>query len=299
MKKLESYVKRANQLKVPLSTIIIEQEIKELSLKNQAEISKDEVIQGMEHTYKVMRKAIESGLKQNSEYIANISGNVAGKMNKYLVNGSYISGKFNVEIISRALSASKANSMMHVIVAAPTAGSSGILPAVLTTIEDIHGVPKDKIIKSLFTAGLIAKVIASQVTLAGAEGGCMAECGSASAMAAAAIVEIMEGTPEQCSHAAALALKQHLGLVCDPIAGVVECPCIKRNAMSATISVSAAEMVLAGITSIVPFDEVLIAMKEIAEKMDKTLKETSLGGLAITPTGKKLEDYIESKSKKE
>lgn len=295
MIKLESYIQRANKLEVPLSTLVIDQEINTLSLKNHKDINQDTILNAMENTYDVMRNAIESGLKDNKDYIANITGNVSQSMKNYLTNNKFISGKFNVEVINRALSASKANSMMHVIVAAPTAGSSGILPAVLTTIEDFHDISKEKIVRSLFTAGLIAKVIASQVTLAGAAGGCMAECGSASAMAAAAIVETMDGTPEQCSHAAALALKQHLGLVCDPIASVVECPCIKRNAMSATISIASAEMVLAGITSIVPFDEVLMAMKDIAEKMDKTLKETSLGGLASTPTGKKLTRIIEKK----
>lgn len=284
MIKLIRYVQRATEYNISLSTLMIEREAKQLDK------SKQVVVRGMDKTYTVMRKAVQMGMYYTEPYISDITGDIAGSMDSYLKQKTPITGKFMAEVIRRALSAAKSNSMMNVIVAAPTAGSSGVLPAVLTTIEDFYSIPREKIVNSLFTAGLVAMVISSQVTLAGAAGGCMAECGSAAAMAAAAVVEIMGGTPEQCANAAALALKQHLGLVCDPIAGFVECPCIKRNAMSATISLTAAEMSLADIPSVVPFDEVLLAMKEIAEKMDPTLRETSLGGLATTPTGKKWAD---------
>jgi L-serine dehydratase len=273
--------------KITLSSLMIEREVKKQSL------DKSTILKGMTKTYTVMRRVIESGMYYCEAYNADLTGDIAGQFDKYLKSKKTVTGSFNAEVIRRALSATKSNSMMNVIVAAPTAGSSGVLPAVLTVMEDFHKIPREKIVMSLFTAGLIAMVIADTVTLAGAVGGCMAECGSAAAMAAATTVELMSGTPEQCSNAAALALKQHLGVVCDPIAGLVECPCIKRNAMSATVALSAAEMSLADIKSVVPFDEVLIAMKEIAEKMDVSLRETSIGGLAATPTGKSWQKQLQ------
>ncbi|MHA1166553.1 MAG: L-serine ammonia-lyase, iron-sulfur-dependent, subunit alpha [Candidatus Hodarchaeales archaeon] len=279
MRKIATYIARANKQKVPLSSIVIEREA------NRHSVTEEKVISGMEKTYTVMRNAIIAPDPYET-YIADITGDIAGQFQNYRKRENSITGNVITEVIERALIAGKNNSMMNVIVAAPTAGSSGVLPAVLTVMEDLHGVPRDKIVRSLFTAGLVAKIIADSVTLAGASGGCMAECGSASAMAAAAIVELRDGTPEQCSNAAALALKQHLGLACDPIAGVVECPCIKRNAFSATTSLVAADMSLAGVYSVVSFDEVMLAMKDIARKMDSSLRETSNGGLATTPTGK-------------
>lgn len=286
MSKIHRYIESAKTSGKPLSHIMLKNEARKRGITQKA------LTRGMEKTYSVMRDVINKGMHYTEPYISDITGDVAGKMEDYLKTNKPLTGPLISEVIRRALSATKSNSMMNVIVAAPTAGSSGILPAVLTTFEDQYKIPRKKIVQSLFTAGLIAKIIDKQVTLAGAAGGCMAECGSASAMAAAAIVEIMDGTPEQCVDAAALALKQHLGQVCDTIAGLVECPCIKRNSMSAVTSIVASEMALAGITSVVPFDEVLIAMKEIADKMDSTLRETSLGGLAKTPTGVKLAEKL-------
>ncbi|MFW9996041.1 MAG: L-serine ammonia-lyase, iron-sulfur-dependent, subunit beta [Candidatus Odinarchaeota archaeon] len=292
MKKLATYVARAISQKVPLSTLMIDREIK------RQQVSEEAIIRGMARTYSVMREAALTRIYE--PYVADITGDIVSQYGNYLdscktAEKTTLTGSFTSEIMLRALTAAKNNSMMKVIVAAPTAGSSGILPGVLTAMEDHKAIPREKIIRSLFTAGLVSMVIADSVTLAGAAGGCMAECGSAAAMAAASVVELMAesansrdipGLPEQCGNAAALALKQHLGLACDPIAGVVECPCVKRNAMSAIVALSAAEMSVAGVYSVVPFDEVLAAMKDIAGKMDASLRETSLGGLAMTPTGK-------------
>lgn len=281
--KLQIYVDQATKRGVPLSQLMVEQEARIQSM------TEEEVLRGMARTYIVQRKAVTAGRHYDTPYLSDITGDVAGQMENYLKNHEPLTDRFTGEVILRALSASKSNSMMNVIVAAPTAGSSGVIPAVLTCLEDYRDICRDQIVRSLFTAGLVGTVVASQVTLAGAAGGCMAECGTASAMAAASATEVMGGSPDQVSNAAALAMKQHLGLVCDPVAGLVECPCIKRNAMSATVALAATEMALAGIPSVVPFDEVLIAMREVADKMDVTLRETSLGGLARTPTGKRIQ----------
>ena len=190
--------------------------------------------------------------------------------------------------MTKALAVSQTNACMGRIVAAPTAGSCGILPSALLTISESRNIPNEDVVMALFTASAVGMVIANNASIAGAAGGCQAECGAASAMAAAAIVEICGGTPKMCEHACAIALKNILGLVCDPVAGLVEIPCIKRNAACVANAFVAAELALAGIESAIPADEVIIAMKKIGDAMSSTLKETAEGGLAVTPTGKKL-----------
>ena len=184
-----------------------------------------------------------------------------------------------------ALAANEANAAMGRICAAPTAGSSGVLPGVLFALAEERGLPEEKLALPLVTAGAIGMVIASRASLAGAEGGCQAECGSAAAMAAGAAVDLLGGTPEQIGHAVALSLKNLLGLVCDPVAGLVEVPCVKRNAGAATLALLAADMALAGIQSVIPVDEVIDAMAEVGQAMSPALRETAKGGLAATPTG--------------
>ena len=171
------------------------------------------------------------------------------------------------------------------IVAAPTAGSCGILPAALITMQEEKGCSDHDCVMALFTASAVGMVIANNASLAGAQGGCQAECGSAAAMAAAAIVELAGGTPKMAEHAIAIAIKNILGLVCDPVAGLVEIPCIKRNVSGVSIAFTAAEMALAGIESKIPVDECIQAMKSVGDSMCSALKETALGGLAMTPTG--------------
>ena len=181
---------------------------------------------------------------------------------------------------------------MGKVCAAPTAGSCGIIPAAVLTMQEEHRISDDTAVRALFTASAIGMVIAQNASISGAEGGCQAECGSASAMAAAALVEMAGGTPQQVSHACAIALKNILGLVCDPVAGLVEIPCIKRNAMGTANAFVAAELALAGIESAIPADEVIIAMKRIGDSLPVSLKETADGGLADTPTARKLQEQF-------
>jgi L-serine dehydratase len=194
--------------------------------------------------------------------------------------------------MSRALSCTEVNAAMGRIVAAPTAGSCGILPAVIITAAEALGADEDKMIEGLFTASGVGQIIAKNATLSGAEGGCQAECGSASAMAAAAVVEMAGGTPQMAFDAAAIALQNVLGLVCDPIAGLVEVPCSNRNASGAVNALICADLVLSGANSVIPFDEVVQAMYRIGKLMPESLRETAIGGLAATPTAVKLSKQL-------
>jgi len=201
--------------------------------------------------------------------------------------GSFLSGA-----ISRALAVAGCNASMGRIVAAPTAGSCGILPGCLISLLEEKNIPEKEIVMSMFTAGAFGMVIANKASIAGAQGGCQAECGSAAAMAAAALVELMGGTPEQCADACAIAIANQLGLVCDPVAGLVEIPCIKRNVSGLVIAFSSADLVLAGIGAKIPADECLDAMRNVGNTMPEALKETAKGGLAATPTGLRLQNQV-------
>ena len=192
----------------------------------------------------------------------------------------------------RALAVSELNAAMGRIVAAPTAGSCGILPAAIVTMQEEYSLDEYDCVMALFTASAVGLVIGNNASLAGASGGCQAECGSASAMAAAAIVELAGGTPQMSGEACAIAIKNILGLVCDPVAGLVEIPCIKRNAGGVTTAFMAAELALAGITSHIPADETILAMKRIGDTMPASLRETAEGGLAMTPTGQALNTRV-------
>ncbi len=203
-----------------------------------------------------------------------------------------IGGEPLVSAIAYALAVAEVNAGMGRIVAAPTAGSCGVLPGVLFSVGEIRGADDSELVDALFAAGGVGAVIARSSTLAGAAGGCQAECGAAAAMAAAAAVQIAGGTPEQCANGVALAFKGLLGLVCDPVAGLVEVPCIKRNATSVAVALAAADMALAGIRSVIPADEVIQAMGAIGRGLPASLRETALGGLAITPTGKRIASEI-------
>ena len=192
------------------------------------------------------------------------------------------------DVLMRALAVQEVNAAMGVIVAAPTAGGAGVLPAVLTGIAAAKKIPDDKVVDALAVAGLIGAVIADRASLSGAEGGCQAETGAAAAMAAGAATEMLGGTPTQAMHATALAQQGTLGLVCDPLGGLVELPCVFRNATGAAIALAAIEMAMAGITFAIPADEVIDTMGEIGRSMDVRYRETAGGGLAATPTGRRL-----------
>ncbi len=247
-----------------------------------------ELWEKMEIDFEVMKQSVISGGSKDLKSMSGLTGGEGFLMKEYADKGKSLCGSFLAGAMSRALSVSGCNAAMGRIVAAPTAGSCGIIPGCLISMCEDRGVPEKDAIMSLFTAGAFGMVIASRASIAGAEGGCQAECGSASAMAAAALVELMGGTPGQCADACALVIASQLGLVCDPVGGLVEIPCIKRNATGVMLAFSCADMVLAGISSKIPADECLDAMREVGDALPGSLKETAKGGLAATPTALKL-----------
>jgi len=234
----------------------------------------------------VMRSAIERGLTGD---LYSASGLVGGDAAKLRTNarGPLADTPFR-DILTRALAVQEVNAAMGVIVAAPTAGGAGILPAILTGIAKARSVSDDDVVNGLATAGLIGAVVAERASLSGAEGGCQAETGAAAGMAAGAATEMLGGTPSQVGHAVALTMQGTLGLVCDPLGGLVELPCVFRNATGSAIALAGIEMALAGITFAIPVDEVIDVMGEIGREMDVRYRETAGGGLAATPTGRRL-----------
>jgi L-serine dehydratase len=234
----------------------------------------------------VMREAIALGLKGD---LYSASGLVGGDAAKLSANqrGPLANTAFT-DVLARALAVQEVNAAMGVIVAAPTAGGAGVLPAVLTGLAAARNIDDERIIDALATAGLIGAVVAERASLSGAEGGCQAETGAAAGMAAGAAVEMLGGSPSQASHAVALAQQGTLGLVCDPLGGLVELPCVFRNATAAAIALAAVEMALAGVTFAIPGDEVIDTMGQIGREMDVRYRETAGGGLAATPTGRRL-----------
>lgn len=269
--------------------------ISEIVLKQQAEdmeTTEEDVYSTMESSFAVMRQSVLDGMDEALRSPSGLSGGAASKLKKAVEEGKNHYGHLLGNAISMALAVTEYNSCMGQIVAAPTAGSCGVIPAALISVMEEYDLPKHDIIMSLFTASAIGMVIAKCASIAGAEGGCQAEVGSASAMAAAALTEIFGGTPQMVSDSCAIALKNTMGLVCDPVAGLVEVPCIKRNAMGVANAFTASELACAGITSAIPADEVIMAMKHVGNLMSSSLKETSEGGLAATPTGCRLRKQI-------
>lgn len=252
------------------------------------EISQKDLLKQMHTALEVMKSSVENGLDKDKKSISGLTGGDAFKMKQRVDTGKNICGSVFGNAMVKALAVSQTNACMGKIVATPTAGSCGILPAALLTVAESNNFSDDELVMSMFTASAIGMVIAKNASISGAEGGCQAECGSASAMTAAALVELYGGTPKQCENACAIAIKNILGLVCDPVAGLVEIPCIKRNASGVANAFVAAELALAGIESAIPADEVVLAMKQIGNVMSPMLKETAEGGLATTPTGRKL-----------
>jgi L-serine dehydratase len=234
----------------------------------------------------VMRGAVEQGLVGD---LKSASGLVGGDAAKLRASGSGpLADTLFRDVLARALAVQEVNAAMGVIVAAPTAGGAGVLPSVLTGIAAARGIADDRVVDALATAGLIGAVVAERASLSGAEGGCQAETGAAAGMAAGAATEMLGGSPSQVGHAVALAQQATLGLICDPLGGLVELPCVFRNATGAAIALAAIEMALAGITFAIPVDEVIDVMGEIGREMDVRYRETAGGGLAATPTGRRL-----------
>ena len=269
--------------------------ISQLVLRQQAvqmELTEREIYEKMQENYKVMASCIEPGSARNLKSTSGLTGGDAYRMRLAVENRKNLTGPLLGGALYRALAVSELNAAMGRIVAAPTAGSCGIVPAAILTMQEQYQLEEQDCVMALFTASAVGMVIANNASLAGAQGGCQAECGSASAMAAASIVELAGGTPEMIGSAVATALKNILGLVCDPVAGLVEIPCIKRNASGVAGAFVAAELALAGIKSAIPADEVIWSMKKIGDVMPAALKETAEGGLAATPTGKRLHNLV-------
>lgn len=244
----------------------------------------------MEESFETMRKMYAQMKHADDIYnekLKSASGFVGGdgyKLNEYFHNTDSLAGEYMGKIMERAVKMGESNACMKKIVAAPTAGSCGVLPAVLISTQERFQIPEDKMIEAMYVAAGIGQVIAHRASISGAEGGCQAEIGSASAMAAGALVYLRGGNTDAIIHATAMALKCLMGLVCDPVAGLVEVPCVKRNVVGAVNAVSCADMSLAGLRSFIPPDEVIDAMREVGELMPSCLRETSEGGLAATPT---------------
>ncbi len=255
----------------------------------QEDLTLEEVWRLMRTSWTVMSQAIQHGLTNENKSISGLTGGDAKRL--YESMPVYLSSELS-EAVAMALGVAEVNACMGKIVACPTAGSCGIVPAALTFAQGKHGYRNEEIISSLFTAAGIGIVCSINASISGAEGGCQAECGVASAMAAGALVELSGGNPEMVGHAVAISLINQMGLVCDPVAGLVEIPCIQRNAGSLMQGILAAEQALAGIKSIIPVDEVIEAMHEVGEALPDSLKETGEGGLATTPSGRRIADRL-------
>lgn len=260
------------------------------------EVSRAEVIERMRKTLSIMRESATRGRMEKVYSLSGLIGGDAYKVEKYKESNKSLMGNGIVTAMAMALSCAEVNGSMGQIVACPTAGSCGILPASILTAGELLNKNDDELIDALFAASAIGMIIGMNATFAGAEGGCQAECGSASAMASGAVVYMMGGTPEMSLNAAAIIFKNILGLVCDPVAGLVEIPCAKRNVSGTINALSIADLVMAGVTSKIPFDDTVAAMYKVGINLPEELRETARGGIAATPTGIKLKEKVFKKS---
>jgi L-serine dehydratase len=272
-----------------ISELMIEQEI--LVTRR----TREEIMNQMDQNLTVMEQAVEKGLK-GVHSTSGLTGGDAVLIQSYMKNKKPLSGMLLLDAVSKAVATNEVNAAMGTICATPTAGSAGVVPGTLFAVQNQLNPTREEMIRYLFTSGAFGFVVANNASISGAAGGCQAEVGSAAAMAAAAIVEMSGGTPAQCAEAFAITMKNMLGLVCDPVAGLVEVPCVKRNAMGAANALVAADMALAGVTSRIPCDEVIGAMFKIGQAMPSSLRETARGGLAATPTGIALAEKIFGKA---
>lgn len=278
-------VEMATTRNLPISEIMIDQEM------NVTGRTRAEILAQMETNLQVMEQAVERGLNGVVSH-SGLTGGDAVLLQEYIKKGQFLSGEIILDAVSKAVATNEVNAAMGMICATPTAGSAGVVPGTLFAVKNKLNPTREQMIAFLFNSGAFGFVVANNASISGAAGGCQAEVGSAAGMAAAAIVEMAGGTPEQSAHAMAITLKNMLGLVCDPVAGLVEVPCVKRNAMGAANAMIAADMALAGIKSCIPCDEVIDSMYRIGQAMPTALKETARGGLAATPTGRRLEAEI-------
>lgn len=255
-------------------------------------VTREEVLAELKEVIKVMKLAATEGKRRLVFSVSGLIGGDSTKISAYSKTGQSISGDVMTNAMAYAMSSSEVNAAMGRIVAAPTAGACGILPAVLKTFADQRQTPEDELVQALAVAGAMGIIIGQNATISGAEGGCQAETGSAAAMAAGAAVYLMGGTPQMSLDAGAIVLMNMLGLVCDPVAGLVEIPCLYRNAQGAVNALSIADMIMAGVQSRIPFDEAVVAMYEVGRSLSENLRETGIGGIAGTPTGKRMKQMV-------
>lgn len=267
----------AEEYQVPFWRVVIEDDMRERN------VSFEESFEAMRGMYQAMKEA-DSAYDGTLRSASGLAGGDGAKLEEFKKKENRLIGDFLTEVMEKAVKMSESNACMRRIVAAPTAGSCGVIPAVLLTYENQREVSQERLVEALFVAAGIGEVIAESASISGAEGGCQAEIGSASAMAAGAVVYLEGGTDEQIIHAAALALKNMLGLTCDPVAGLVEVPCVKRNVSGAVNAIVSSQMAMAGIKSAILPDEVIDSMRRIGKLLPACLRETGQEGLAITPT---------------
>ncbi|MUK89953.1 L-serine ammonia-lyase, iron-sulfur-dependent, subunit alpha [Ornithinibacillus sp. L9] len=278
-------VEMAEKDNIQISEVMIRQE---MDVKNR---TREEVFADMEKNLEVMEKAIEDSLK-GVQSVTGLTGGDAVKIQSYMKEKTPLSGHLMLDAVSKAMGTNEVNAAMGTICATPTAGSAGVVPGTLFAVKNQLNPTREQMIRYLFTSGAFGFVVANNAFISGAAGGCQAEVGSAGAMASAAIVEMAGGTPQQSAEAFAITLKNMLGLVCDPVAGLVEVPCVKRNAAGSSLAIVSADLALANVTSRIPCDEVIGAMYRIGKQMPSSLRETGEGGLADTPTGRLLKEKI-------
>lgn len=287
---IEELVQCAEKRHLALWQVILENEC-HLTQKTQKEIFAQ-----LDERYQVMLKSARKALEKPQKSVGNLISGVSYQQQLYSNNRDSLCGPELNHIMAMALSASEVNASMGKICAAPTAGSCGILPAVLIGVSEKYWLDRKTTLQGLLTASGIGTIIVKNATVSGAEGGCQAECGVAAAMAAAAAVEMRNGSPRAAANAVAIVLMNCMGLVCDPIAGLVQVPCAQRNASQTMNALASADLALAGMESVIPPDEVVEAMYKVGKKLPAELKETALGGLAATPTGKKLKEKLYQQS---
>lgn len=282
----EDLLRICSQRGISLSEYAIEMEIEKSGS------TREEVINRMRITLKVMIDSATEGMEKEVYSVSGLIGGDGYKINEYLKKGETLTGTTTVMAMAMALSSSEVNASMGRIVACPTAGSCGILPAVILSAGAKLDKTEDELVMALFASAAVGTIIAMNATVSGAEGGCQAECGSAAAMGSAAVVEMMGGTPKMSLDAAAIVIKNILGLVCDPVAGLVEIPCAKRNAAGAVSALCTADLVMAGVESKIPFDDTVSAMYKVGKQLPPSLRETAMGGVAITKTGLELKKKV-------
>ncbi|MDF2909164.1 MAG: sdaAA [Sporolactobacillus laevolacticus] len=283
---IEELVHIANRQQISISEVMIRTEMETTGR------SREEIFSKMAGNLDVMEQAVQRGINEDIKSRSGLSGGDARLLQHYLDSGRSLSGSVLLDAVSKAMATNEVNAAMGIICATPTAGSAGVVPGVLFGLRQKLNPSRKQMVDFLFTAGAFGFVVANNASISGAAGGCQAEVGSATGMAAAAAVELAGGTPEQSAHAMAIALGNMLGLICDPVAGLVEVPCVKRNAIGASSAIVAADMALAGIKSLIPCDEVIEAMYRVGRMMPVALRETALGGLADTKTGRALKKKI-------